>query len=113
MKEIKAIIQPHMKPEVFDALAERDDLPGVTVEDTAGWGRSKAAHTDQPVEGGGHRFAEKTELQIVVTDGMVDDIVELIRTHAHTGRPGDGKIFVSDVERAVRIRTGERGEEAI
>ncbi|MFB6262877.1 MAG: P-II family nitrogen regulator [Bradymonadaceae bacterium] len=113
MKEIKAIIQPHMKPPVFDALAERDDLPGVTVEDTAGWGRSKAAHTDQPVEGGGHRFAKKTKLEIVVTDEMVDEIVALIRESAHTGQPGDGKIFVSDVDDAVRIRTGERGGAAI
>jgi nitrogen regulatory protein PII len=113
MKEIKAIIQPHMKDQVFDALAGYDALPGVTAETTSGWGRSKAAHTDHPVDSGPHRFAKKVKIEIVVQDDQLEHIVELIREHAHTGKPGDGKIFIYDVADAVRIRTGERGDDAI
>jgi nitrogen regulatory protein P-II 1 len=113
MKEIKAIIQPHMKDPVFDALAQKEDLPGVTVESTSGWGRSKAADAEHPVESGPHRFAKKVKLEIVVRDEQLDELVDLIREKAHTGRPGDGKIFVYDVGDAVRIRTGERGSDAI
>ncbi|MFB6350715.1 MAG: P-II family nitrogen regulator, partial [Bradymonadaceae bacterium] len=108
-----AYIQPHMESDVFDALAGVDDLPGVTVSEIAGWGRSKAADPEHPVGVGPHQFAKKTKLEIVVRDEMLDEIVELIRDHAQTGRPGDGKIFVSEVEQAVRIRTGERGSDAI
>lgn len=113
MKEVKAIIQPHMKEFVVDELAGMEDLPGVTVEKTMGWGRSKAAHTDHPVEAGPHQFAQKVKLEIVVRDDQVGELVELIRESAHTGEPGDGKIFVSNVEQAVRIRTNERGDEAL
>lgn len=113
MKEIKAIIQPFMQADVFEALAKCDDLPGVTVESTAGWGRSKAARADRTVEASGHRFAEKVKLEIVVEDDQVEEIVDIIEEHARTGKPGDGKIFVTDVDEAVRIRTGERGTEAI
>lgn len=113
MKEIKAFIQPYMKSDVLDALEQIDGLPGLTISEVSGWGRSRGAHTDSPVHFGPHRFAKKIKLELVVHDQLCDVIVDVIEQHARTGKPGDGKIFVYDVGNAVRIRTGERGDEAI
>ena len=113
MKEIKAFIQPYMKPDVLDALEQIEELPGLTISEVSGWGRSRGAHTDSPIHVGPHRFAPKIKLEIVVPDHLCEIIVETIEAHARTGKPGDGKVFVYDVTGAVRIRTGERGDEAI
>ena len=113
MKEIKAIIQPFMLDKVFDALREHGGLPGATVSDVVGWGKSRADNAAETVSEGGSAFAKKTKLEIVVADEQVESIVDVITRAAQTGRPGDGKIFVSKVLEAVKVRTAERGEDAI
>ncbi len=107
MKEIKAIIQPFMLEKVLHALDGLPDLPGVTVSQVLGWGRERAAAVADAVQESGHAFARKTKLEIVVSDDLVSLVVQTISESARTGRPGDGKIFVSDLTEVVKIRTGE------
>ena len=113
MKEIKAIIRTFMLPRVLDALAAIDDLPGVTVSEIIGWGKSRAANEEHRVEVSGHALAKRTKLEIVVSDDLATPVAEAIATAARTGRPGDGKIFVYAVDHVVKIRTGETGPTAI
>lgn len=112
-KEIKAIIQPHMLEKVLEALREHPELPGVTVSGVLGWGKSLGKRALRTVREGGHAFAKKTKLEIVVADEFVEPIVDLIARAAQTGRPGDGKIFVIDVNDSVKIRNGDRGVAAV
>jgi nitrogen regulatory protein PII len=105
MKEIKAYLRPHMLDAVVDALESQPRTPGVTVTRVEGFGH---------VEGGGPvRLTERAKLEIVVPDAEFERIVDTIVSEARTGSAGDGKIFVSEVTGAVRIRTGERGEDAV
>jgi nitrogen regulatory protein P-II 1 len=113
MKEIKAIIQPFMLENVLDVLREHSEFPGVTVSEVNGWGKSRAGNAKSVVREGGHAVAKKTKLAIVVSDQLVESVVDLIARTARTGRPGDGKIFIYNVEEVVKIRTGVRGVEAI
>lgn len=113
MREIKAIIQPFMLEKVLHALAALDDLPGVTVSQVIGWGRSRAVDAGDTVHEAGHAFAKKTKLEIVVPRSLAPRVMETLVQAARTGRPGDGKIFEVEVTRAVKIRTGEEGEAAI
>ena len=113
MKEIQAIIQPFMLEKVLRALAAVPDLPGLTVSEVAGWGKSQAEDARNVVHKAGHAFATKTKLQVVVPDGRALELVETIRQAAKTGHAGDGKIFVYEVVDVVRIRTGEKGVAAI
>ena len=113
MKEIKAIIQPFMLEKVLEALRGHPELPGVTVSEVLGWGRSRADRAPERLTAGGHAFAKKTKLEIVLPDDQVEGVVDLVVKAAHTGRPGDGKIFVIEVTDSVRVRTGERGVEAV
>lgn len=113
MKEIKAIVQPFMLEHVLDALAAIEGLPGVTISEVIGWGKSRAAGVQRPVREAGHAFARKSKLEIVVPDAMLDQVVETIVRAACTGKPGDGKVFVYDLTDAVRIRTCDHGEAAI
>ena len=113
MKEIRAIIQPFMSHKVFDALRQVGNLPGLTMSRVVGWGEACVEGADQTFEEGGHTFAHKIMLEIVVTDDLLDVIVETIHRAAHTGNLGDGKIFVYDVADALKIRTGERGPDAL
>jgi nitrogen regulatory protein P-II 1 len=108
MKEIKAFIQPFILGKVTKALEGIPEFPGLSVSDVRGFGRGKVENRVRFVE-----YVPKVKIEIVARDEMVDRIVETIQKYAHTGNMGDGKIFVSDVERAVRIRTGEKDEEAI
>lgn len=112
MKKIEAIIKPFKLDEVRDALAEAG-VTGMTVTDVRGFGRQKG-HTET-YRGAEYvvDFLPKTKLEVVVPDDMVDTCLEKIKTAAHTGKIGDGKLFVLDVERAVRIRTGEEGDSAV
>lgn len=116
MKMITAIVQPHMLSKVTHALEELQGFPGVTIADVRGFGREKTVH-DQNVP---HRVVEdfveyvrKARVEVVASDDMVDQIVETITRAAHTGRRGDGKVFVWTIEHAVRIRTGETGDAAV
>ena len=113
MKEIKSIIQPFMLEKVLDAFREYGDLPGLTVSEVLGWGKTHAAEAGHVVREGGHAIAKKTKLEIVVTDEAEEAVVDLIARSTRTGRPGDGKIFIYDVKDVVKIRTGERGVDAV
>ena len=112
MKKIEAIIKPFKLDEVKDALQEAD-LQGITVLEARGFGRQKG-HTEL-YRGAEYvvDFLPKVKLEIIVADDRLDTALEAIKSAAHTGRIGDGKIFVSDVAEAIRIRTGETGDEAI
>lgn len=113
MKEIKAIIQPFMLEHVLHALADISELPGVTVSPVTGWGKARGQGASEATREGEHRLAKKTKLEIVVSDALAPQVVEAISASARTGNVGDGKIFVSDVQDAIKIRTGGRSEEAL
>ena len=112
MKKIEAIIKPFKLDEVKDALHEIG-LKGITVVEAKGFGRQKG-HTEL-YRGAEYvvDFLPKVKLEIIVSDENVAKVVETIEKAARTGRIGDGKIFVLPVEEVVRIRTGERGSEAL
>jgi nitrogen regulatory protein P-II 1 len=112
MKKIEAIIKPFKLDEVKDALHEVG-LTGITVVEAKGFGRQKG-HTEL-YRGAEYvvDFLPKVKIEIVLDDALVERAIEAIQRAAHTGRIGDGKIFVTPVEEAIRIRTGERGVEAV
>jgi nitrogen regulatory protein P-II 1 len=112
MKKIEAIIKPFKLDDVREALSEIG-VTGMTVTEVKGFGRQKG-HTEF-YRGAEYvvDFLPKVKLEIVASDEAVDSVIDAIIQAAHTGRIGDGKIFVTSLERAVRIRTGEEGEEAI
>jgi nitrogen regulatory protein P-II 1 len=112
MKKIEAIIKPFKLDEVKEALQEVG-LQGITVMEAKGFGRQKG-HTEL-YRGAEYvvDFLPKVKIEIVLGDDMVERAIEAIRRAAQTGRIGDGKIFVSSVEEAIRIRTGESGLDAI
>lgn len=112
MKKIEAIIKPFKLDDVVDALSEVG-VEGVTVSEVRGFGRQKGR--TEIYKGAEYvvDFLPKIKLEIVVPDGICEPAVEAILKSAQTGKIGDGKIFVVDVETAVRIRTGERDESAI
>ena len=112
MKKIEAIIKPFKLDDVKDALNEIG-IKGMTVSDVKGYGRQKG-HTE--IYRGAEYvvdFIPKTKIEIVVSSDQADQVVEKIRNAANTGKIGDGKIFVTPVERIVRVRTGEENLDAI
>lgn len=113
MKEIKAIIQPIMLGDVLHALEHIETLPGVTVSQISGWGKGRARDAENVMVEDGHRMAKKTKIEVVVPEELLTEVIEAISRAARTGRPGDGKIFVSHVEDTIKIRTGERGDQAV
>jgi len=112
MKQITAIIKPFKLEEVREALGEVG-VSGLTVTEVKGFGRQKG-HTEL-YRGAEYvvDFLPKVKIEVMVTDAIVDNVIETITKSARTGKIGDGKIFVVSVEQAVRIRTGETGEEAV
>ena len=112
MKKIEAIIKPFKLDEVKEALHEVG-VSGITVTEAKGFGRQKG-HTEL-YRGAEYvvDFLPKVKIELILEDEMVERAIEAIVSAAHTGRIGDGKIFVSPIDDAVRIRTGERGEDAI
>jgi nitrogen regulatory protein P-II 1 len=112
VKKIEAIIKPFKLDDVKDALHEVG-VSGLTVSEVKGFGRQKG-HTEL-YRGAEYviDFLPKVKVEVVVEDSMVENVVEAIETAARTGRIGDGKIFVIDVDQAIRIRTGDRGPDAI
>ncbi len=112
MKLITAIVKPHKLDDVREAL-DRLGVRGMTVTEVKGYGRQKG-HTE--IYRGAEyevRFTPKTRVEVVVVDRLADEAVAAIRAAAVTGKIGDGKIFVSPIEAAYRIRTGESGEDAL
>ena len=112
MKKIEAIIKPFKLDEVKEALHEVG-VSGITVIEAKGFGRQKG-HTEL-YRGAEYvvDFLPKVKLEVVVADALAERVVEAIAAVAQTGRIGDGKIFVSTIDSALRIRTGERDEDAI
>jgi nitrogen regulatory protein P-II 1 len=112
VKKIEAVIKPFKLDEVKEALHEVG-VSGLTVTEAKGFGRQKG-HTEL-YRGAEYvvDFLPKVKLEVVVEDNLAERVVEAIAAAARTGRIGDGKIFVSSIEEALRIRTGERGSDAI
>ena len=112
MKLVMAIIKPFKLDDVRESLSEIG-VQGITVTEVKGFGRQKG-HTEL-YRGAEYvvDFLPKVKIEAVVDDGLVDQVIEAISKAANTGKIGDGKIFVTSVEQAVRIRTGETGAEAL
>jgi len=112
MKKVEAIIKPFKLDEVKDALAQIG-IQGMTVTEVKGFGRTGGKK--EVFRGSAYvvDFVPKVKIEVVVPDVLVHQVLEAMEKSAKTGRIGDGKIFVMPVEEVVRIRTGERGEEAI
>ena len=112
MKLISAIIKPFKLDDVRAALSELG-VSGMTVTEVKGFGRQRG-HTEL-YRGAEYvvDFVPKTRIEVAVKDGLVDQVVEAIVGAARTGKVGDGKIFISDLERAIRIRTGESDDQAL
>ncbi len=112
MKKIEAIIKPFKLDEVKEALHEIG-INGITVIEAKGFGRQKG-HTEL-YRGAEYvvDFLPKVKVEVVLSDDLLDRAIEAITNAAHTGRIGDGKIFVSSIDEAIRIRTGERGAAAV
>lgn len=112
MKKIEAIIKPHKLDDVREALNEAG-ITGLTVTEVKGYGRQKG-HSEM-YRGAEYKvdFLPKLKLDIAVVDEQVDRCIELILNNTRTGKIGDGKIFVSNLERVIRIRTSEENDEAI
>jgi len=112
MKKVEAIIKPFKLDEVKDALGEIG-IQGMTVSEVKGFGRTGGKK--EVYRGSAYvvDFVPKVKLEVVVADSQVSQVIEAVEKAAKTGRIGDGKVFVTTVEEAVRIRTGERGEDAV
>ncbi|MBU2753923.1 P-II family nitrogen regulator [Acidithiobacillus sp. CV18-2] len=112
MKKIEAIVKPFKLDDVRDALQEMG-IAGMTVTEVKGFGRQKG-HTEL-YRGAEYvvDFLPKLKMEVVVPDALVDRAVDAIVEAARTGKIGDGKVFVSEVSRIIRIRTGEEGDEAV
>jgi nitrogen regulatory protein P-II 1 len=112
MKKIEAIVKPFKLDEVKDALT-KIGIQGMTVSEVRGFGRQKGQAeyyrgTEYKVD-----FVPKSKIELIVPDELVSQVIETIQRAAKTGKIGDGKIFLSSVDEVIRIRTGERGKEAI
>jgi nitrogen regulatory protein P-II 1 len=112
LKKVEAIIKPFKLDEVKEALNEIG-VQGITIGEVKGFGRQKG-HTEL-YRGAEYvvDFIPKIKIEIIVTDAILAQVVEAIEKSAKTGRIGDGKIFVTNVEEVIRIRTGETGEDAL
>lgn len=112
MKKIEAIIKPFKLDDVVDALSEVG-IEGISVTEIRGFGRQKGR--TEIYKGAEYvvDFLPKIKIEVVIPDGLVNAVLEAIEKTAKTGKIGDGKIFVTTVEKAVRIRTGEKDEQAI
>ena len=109
MREIKAIVRHERVPDVFRALHEIPGLPGATLSVVQGFGK----RIDVSAESGGYGETVMAKLELVIPTELVARVTAAIERSAHTGRPGDGKIFVIPVENAINVRTGSQGLEAL
>ena len=113
MKEIKAYIKPHKLSAVVVALHGLEGVTGMSLTEVKGVGRGHKTTNHGRIPADLVGFVPHTRVEIVCQDAHVDEIVSAIEQAAHTGLRGDGKIYVTNVETAVRISTGERGDEAV
>ena len=113
MHAVVAVIQPFMLEQVVDALRLVPSFPGMSVSELRGFGRrcAHAPHRGERTEV--EPFEEKLRIEIFCRDAELKSILDTIRTTAHTGNAGDGKVFVTPLSRVLRIRTGEEGPEAL
>ena len=112
MKKVEAIIKPFKLDEVKDALS-KIGVSGLTVFEVKGFGRQKG-HTEL-YRGAEYvvDFLPKIKLEFIINDEILEEVIETIKSSAHTGKIGDGKIFISTIEEIIRIRTGEKNSDAI
>ncbi len=112
MKKVEAIIRPFKLDEVKEALVE-EGIKGLTISEVRGYGRQKG-HTET-YRGSEYQieFIPKIKIEIVVDDSMLDKVIDAILRTAKTGQVGDGKIFISDIQDVIRIRTEESGNQAV
>lgn len=113
MKEIKVYIKPHKLTSVILALHRIEGLTGVSISEVRGYGRGKALQEKNRIIQDMISYIPVLRIDIVCLDALLDQVVTAIQQAAHTGNRGDGKIYVTNVEQAVRISTGERGEVAV
>ena len=113
MKKIEAIIKPFILSKVKDSLHELG-ISGMTVIDVKGFGRQRGSPGGiDSNESYDDEFLAKMKLEVIVEDNQVSDVIESIKSSAYSGKIGDGKIFVSNIEKVIRIRTGEKDSEAV
>jgi nitrogen regulatory protein P-II 1 len=112
MKKIEAIVKPFKLEEIKNALTQIG-VQGMTITEVKGFGRQKG-HTEV-YRGAEYKidFIPKVKIELIISDELVTQVIETIERAAKTGKIGDGKIFLSPIEEAIRIRTGERGKDAI
>lgn len=113
MKEIKAIIRDFKLDNVITELHKIEGLPGITISEIKGFGKAKAEGASDAIREGLHLFVKRIKIELVVHNNMVEEVIDTIQRTAHTGNPGDGKIFVAAVDDVIKIRANERGDEAI
>jgi nitrogen regulatory protein P-II 1 len=113
MKQITAYVKPHMVSKVVMALNTLEGLTGLTVSSVQGFGRSKAKGARNRIVEDLVEYVPHMKIEIFSRDELTDKIISIIQENAHTGLRGDGKIYVVDVQTAIRISTGERGEAAV
>ena len=113
MKKIEAIIKPFKLSPVKEALHELG-ISGMKLVDVKGFGRQRGSTGGiDPHDGYDDEFLAKMKLEVIVEDNQVDDVIDSIKTSAYSGKIGDGKIFVSNIEQVIRIRTGEKDSDAV
>jgi len=112
MKKIEAIIKPFKLSEVKDALQEIE-LAGMTILDVKGFGRQRGQEGLNDDQDYSDEFLAKIKIEVIVEDNIAEKTIQSIRNAAYSGKIGDGKIFVSNVEEVMRIRTGEKGSDAV
>lgn len=105
MKEIRAYVQPFVLGRLVQSLMEIPDFPGMSVIDCDGFGRV-LVDSGQAFD----PFVSKKRIEVIVDDEMVEAVIDVMLERAHTGRPGDGRIFIYDVKEAISIRTGNRDQ---
>ena len=112
MKKIEAVIKPLKLSAVKDAL-HQINLSGMTVTEVKGFGRQRGQECIEKNQDYADEFHAKIKVEIIVEDSIVDIAIESIKNAAYSGKIGDGKIFVSNIEQVLRIRTGEKGSDAV
>ena len=113
MKKIEAIIKPFKLSQVKESLHELG-ISGMTLVDVKGFGRQRGSTGGMDAKDTyDDEFLAKMKLEVIVEDNQVDDVIESIKSSAYSGKIGDGKIFVSNIEQVIRIRTGEKDSEAV